>query len=363
MNKSKLLILLYLTIICFNICKAENVKYFTYMNNFGSLKTSTNTINERKLCHENNTEEIIFNVLDFVSADDCECYIRLANKHNSATKKYKVFDSKGHGKVINKPTWGFVWNYVDSLNLCALRLQGENSNLHDDILDVRKLKVEIISIISGEETILKRDFIRNKVDLYDGFNVIKLVKNNGNISLYIGEKELIFLENLKDNNNNSKYGYFVGSGALVEIERFVYKAKRNKEKKLKTHWTYESINDYVKSKKDSRIIGIWHYLDRILGKENVKLGGKYSLAIVENENKGYDVLYYGGANVNNEKWNSGMLKGELIPTQFIDNYNLVWYDSMMNKINDDTYVQLNESGILSLFFPIHKSEIRFIKEK
>ena len=38
-------------------------------------------------------------------------------------------------------------------------------------------------------------------------------------------------------------------------------------------------------------------------------------------------------------------------------------DSMMNKINDDTYVQLNESGILSLFFPIHKSEIRFIKEK
>ena len=57
-----------------------------------------------------------------------------------------------------------------------------------------------------------------------------------------------------------------------------------------------------------------------------------------------------------------MLKGRLTKTQFKDNYDLVWWDSVMEQFDDDTYASIADFQILTLIFPTEKAQIRFVKQ-
>ena len=86
------------------------------------------------------------------------------------------------------------------------------------------------------------------------------------------------------------------------------------------------------------------------------------MAVVKNNIGGYDLLYYDGAVVNASAWTCGMLKGRLTKTKFKDNYDLVWWDSVMEQFDDDSYASIADFQILTLIFPTENAQIRFVKQ-
>ena len=129
--------------------------------------------------------------------------------------------------------------------------------------------------------------------------------------------------------------------------------------RLRTDWTLQSLKKHFEQSTDP-CEGFWTFFDKELSEDRLKLGGRYTIALVNNGN-GYDIIYVDGAKVNNHDWSCGMLKGQISPTQFIDNFSLVWYDAMMKPFVNDVYATIENYALLSLYFPAQKSCIRFAK--
>ena len=104
------------------------------------------------------------------------------------------------------------------------------------------------------------------------------------------------------------------------------------------------------------------YLDRNIDETFLKLGGRYQLVVIKDEDGSYNIMYYDGADVNCDEWSCGMLKGRLFPTRFKNNYQLIWYDSSFEEMHDDTYATIDEDDIMTLYFPNEKGQIRFVKK-
>ena len=49
------------------------------------------------------------------------------------------------------------------------------------------------------------------------------------------------------------------------------------------------------------------------------------------------------------------------PTPFKSHYDLTWYDSMMVPMDDDTFSMVDDEMILTLKFPVYRSQLRFYK--
>lgn len=366
MFRCKLLLILAFGIIISPICHGTNNKYLTYLNEFGGLKSQNTTIDNKYLKLTNKDKTAKFNVIDIDCINkELKYYIRLSNLNNLPNKYYPIIDEKGKTHKVNNPKCGLVWNYIDDNNFCAVFLQGNNTMSFDDILDKRSLRVDVVKYTEGIEDILYSKHFYNCVDLYDGFNVIMLDYDLKQTNIYIGNKELTKLCSLSVVNpiNDMKTGYYVGSGADVMVERFVIKLNDNKCANILTPWNKQRLDEHAGLSDDKDIEGFWCYFDRDLNDKSVKLGGKYTIAIVKNDCGGYDIIYYDGAKINGSQWKCGMLKGRLTPTTYIGNYNLVWYDSMMNMISDDCYAQFDDMNIVTMVFPVEKSKIRFIRKK
>ena len=347
-----------------NINLSSQSKYFTYLNEFGMLNNA-NTHIVGKILYDNNTKtDCRFNAVPF----DCvqsvfSCHIRIANKNNNEGKTYKVKDDNGKTHKISNPEWGFVWNYVDDNNYYEVRLKGNNTALYD-LMDKRELKIEVNKITHGNKETLKTASFTENVDLYDGYNVILMKYDGSKTLLFVGNKELQPLCQLNNvvYGDSIKLGYFADAGSEIGLERLVFKKSVLPGCRLSTNWNKTSLDEYLKSTTDDSLEGVWQYLDRDIDEEKFKLGGKYSIALVKNQENGYDILYYAGAVVNSQKWDCGMLKGRLTATQFQNNYNLVWYDATMREMNDDTYATIDNGNILTLFFPVEKAQLRFVKQ-
>lgn len=339
-------------------------QYYTYLNDFYGLKNHDNEVRNKILIESNYSTEIHYSLIDFDCKDsEFTISMKIANKNNLSGKSFKVYDKNNNAHKVTNPGWGFVWNYKDCNNYQMLQLRGHNTLLHD-ILDERSLIVEILNVSYGNIEIIKTVSLNKGVNLYDGYNSIWLKYDGDNTYLYIGENNPILIDKINISYDDSmKIGYFVGSGSVIELERFITKKSIRNERKLLTKWNRNNLNDYFKSDSIGVIEGFWGYLDRNIDETKLKLGGKYQLVVIENNVGGYDLLYYSGAVVNSVKWTSGMLKGHLFPTGFENNYDLVWYDSVFGEFNDDTYVTIEGNNIMTLYFPKEKGQIRFVKQK
>ena len=60
-------------------------------------------------------------------------------------------------------------------------------------------------------------------------------------------------------------------------------------------------------------------------------------------------------------WEPGMLKGHITPTLFTGNYDLMWIDATMEPIDNDCYATIENGIILTLNFPVYKSQVRLSK--
>ena len=92
----------------------------------------------------------------------------------------------------------------------------------------------------------------------------------------------------------------------------------------------------------------------------LRLGGRYTLALVRNDD-GYDIIYIDGAQVKKSLWHEGMLKGRLTKTMFSGNYEASWIDATLEPIDRDVQATLENGIILTVNFPVYKSQVRFSK--
>lgn len=138
-------------------------------------------------------------------------------------------------------------------------------------------------------------------------------------------------------------------------------AESDKLISLSTNWTLEKIKSKIKD--NSKLNGLWKYLDRQTDSRYTQLGGNYKLATIEEEDGSISIIYIEGAQTNRSNWQQGMKKGILHRTPLIDNYDLQWFDSQMNLIDKECYATFEQDGnILILNFPLLKSVLRFVKK-
>ena len=287
--------------------------------------------------------------------------LRIANLHNSENKSYAVNDNNGKSQKIANPSWGVVFNYTSPQNYCALILKANNSNPYD-ILDKRSLTCTLLRIADGKHEVLASQSITDNVDLYQGSNLISIIGNQSNLSVKIGKTELkqIFSANI-DITPGSKAGIFTGPGSKTAVERFIIKHEQDPAAVLNTAWTENRIAKHIAKSSDPNE-GIWQYLDRIIDEKQLKLGGRYKLALIATPS-GYDIIYISGAEVNATKWQTGMIKGRLIKTPFPNNYDLIWYDALFAPFSTDVNATIDGSSIITFNFPVHNTQLRFVKQQ
>lgn len=146
-----------------------------------------------------------------------------------------------------------------------------------------------------------------------------------------------------------------------DIVDLIYEVRQSAAAQLKTDWTKESLTDYFIHNSLSPIEGFWGYLDRATDDRYTRLGGKYQLAVVANNDDGYDIIYLGGAVTGASKWREGMRKGRLKPTVFQNNFDMEWNDATMRSHDDELSAQLTDNSILTFSFPLYESQLRFFR--
>ena len=350
-------------LLLFSSVRGECV-YYSYPTGFGSFaKTGAVAFEQNRLVFENARDLPLFSV-DTILRDNNATFkfsIRIANLHNKEGKSYHYFESsdKKKRKIANTEC-GAVWNYIDEQNYYAVLMKCYNTCLHD-ILDRRYMVVDIVKCENGRVSSLKTVEIDKNVDLYEGYNMIRIAYDGELTAIYIGDKHYNLIATFSDIQfiNDSKFGVVVNKGCAAAVERIVMKWNHDVTDDLATSWNKASIESYL-SKSSDRIEGYWDYLDRNLHYSTLKLGGKYKVALVKN-NTGYDIIYIDGAKINNRIWRCGMKKGELKAMPFIDTYRLVWYDAEKELLDNDLYATIDNSMILTLHFPAEKSQIRLYK--
>ena len=346
--------------------------YNTVENQFGGLFPHPGmrmagrykAIEEDRLIEENATMATAITLDTMTVASPSYRYqLRLANLNNKQGKTRSIKNPMtGEKTTISNTQWGLVFNNDTEGYYCAVVLECDNSTPFDDITDQRSMTVKIIERNNSEMRVLAECSIGKGISLEDELNTICVDVDERGVKVAIGKNELqeVLEAHVTRPAGTVAVGYLVGPGARVAIERAVLTID-NEEQVMAatTYWTREALDEYFAVSSDS-IEGYWQYLDRDMQDEWLRLGGRYTLAIVRAD-KGYDIIYMGGAQVKKTMWQAGMLKGHLTKTVFSGNYDATWIDATMEPIDEDVQASIENGIILTLSFPVYKSQVRFSK--
>ena len=179
------------------------------------------------------------------------------------------------------------------------------------------------------------------------------------ILAWIGSDRVLMGKVTIDSLDVSRLKFF--STGRVDLHALAYEVSPDKAKELMTEWSLPKLNEYFRTHRLKKHEGFWQYLDRTNDERYAVPGGKYLLALVADNDGGYDIIYCDGAVTMGREWMAGMRKATLTPTIFIDNYNLKWWNSEMDCLSDDTYAGFEQEAIMSLNFPLLKTVMRFSK--
>lgn len=251
-----------------------------------------------------------------------------------------------------KPTaWELQWNQNNDGNYNMAIVNLPDQRAFDDIYVPDGL-VEVYEVRDNEAILLEE--VNFPVD--DPSVSLKLVYDGVSARLYAGTKDRTLIGQVP-------YNASKGGGVVVSLQcsmRAIRLTAESQSYPLPNYIEWEKSNTYNYSV--IPIIGEWKYLDRDINQSLASLGGKYDLFIVPGEENSYYIMVDDGANVNREAWSEDRIKGLLSPSGFRGNYDLIWYDALGRRLDDDNNAQLSDDGaVLTLYFPVYKSQIRFKK--
>ncbi len=362
----RLLIILVINLLTHTSYAAADSVLYNKACGFGEFAQASDVTTVDDHLHlDNPTDSLRFSLIHLAEDKSFKSFsVLLRNTHNHEGKSYHYFDSENKKHTIANPIWGIVWNYQNPANYYQLRIHCINTNLYDPF-DCRKLIVEVIRRSNGcDSTLYTGEFTGNDLNLNTEYNALVLRQNDRNLSLFIQHNKSLHITTIPCK-VIGQVGYFAGPASSVDCKRLSlrFDAQVDLTKHL---FDVSKIPNIIKIANEG-IVGYWEYLDRNIKNDHIRLGGKYTLAVIPNpEYDGtYDIIYISGAKTNGSRWLSGMIKGHLYPTRFIGNYQLYWIDSEMYPIteqDDDSYATLKDNVILEFNFPLHNSSIRFSKQ-
>lgn len=260
-----------------------------------------------------------------------------------------------HGK--SKASWALIWNCISVDNYYYASIQCGNTD-YGDFADKRYAEITVGHHMSDNDSIISRQRIYKGVDFYRGYNSLLMEWEAGKARIFVGNKELQHIFSLPmPSVDKGKCGIL--SNDNLTISSLVIETEPDKKLPLKTSWTIDSLNNHFRNSSDP-MEGYWNYLDRENDERQAKLGGRYTIAIVK-DNDGYLLLYANGAEINRDNWHECMIKGRLISTIFTDHYDLVWIDAMMTPVSKDIHADVIDKVIISFEFPLYKTRLRFSK--
>lgn len=284
-------------------------------------------------------------------------------KEFTYTIRLKSSGRKSRNRFLNsmqQHSYGIIWNYKDNENYEGIEITPTNSSYYDDITNQQSLKIEIFSMHNGDkETVRTFDIDQNDGD-EESYNTFKLLFDGKTMTIEAGHRRLQKIVEIPNATfgDSTDIGYFAGKGSKLTIKRIQFSSKPVKESLYSTNYTKTEL-DSIFHKSNDLIEGYWKYLDRKMDENKMRLGGKYTIAIVKEKSR-YRILYISGAITMPDLWKPYMTKGVLESTPFIDNYNLRWIDSQKEIIEDEGYATFSES-ILSINLPINGTTVRFYK--
>lgn len=313
---------------------------------------------------------IVFIFNCFVSLADSQYYKQLSLNADSIIlskldENILSVDIEARVKVIqnrerdgkSKSLWRLLWNYQSTNNYNYIELTWNNTNF-GDILDVRQAIVNIVEVKNSRQKVVKSVALERGVNLSTGFNTILVEAKGSKYNVFVGDDELMYIGTFS---NDSLFG---SCGLIASVDSYVSNFVVNSEydisKTIFTQNTEQTLIEKFKISSSSSIEGFWSYLDRNNDPDWARLGGRYRFALVKNAND-FDIIYIGGAEINKLNWKEGMIKGRLKSTIFQNHYDVEWYDSMFDIIDEDSHATIKDS-ILTIEFPIYKTQIRFYKE-
>lgn len=345
--------------------------YNTVDNQFGGLFPDKGirmaglykAIVDDRLVEENATmaDAITTDMMDVISTA-YRYQLRLANLNNKQGKTKSIKDPRTGGKTtITSPQWGLVFNYDEDGNYCAVVLSCDNSSPFDDIADERTMSISLVQRQGGTVKELASTTVSKGVSLEDDLNTLCADVDEHCVRISIGKDELqtVLEASVVRPAGAVQVGYLVGPGSRVAIERAVLTIEKEDQVAVSTLWTLEALDEYLAASSDP-VEGYWRYLDRDMEEKWLRIGGRYTLAVVRADD-GYDLIYIDGAQVKKSLWNPGMLKGHIVKTVFSGNYDLTWIDATMEPISEDAYATIENGVILTFNFPLYKSQVRFAK--
>ena len=346
--------------------------YATIHNHFASLtarlhETVGNHVHyyyeaERLVIANGNARALILCDTTLVPEQGYEYMVRAASKTNHAGRSYSISDAQGRKSRVSTTAWGIVFDWRDSLNYRRVELSCDNSNLYDDLTDKRQMHVSVYRCVAGDETMSDSWELSRGVDLDDGLNTLSVSVHDNKVHVSVGKHELQSVGAIPLDLGDpctTLSGIYLSPGAEIAVERTVLNADSNPPRRIATTWTRESLDQHF-SLSDDPIEGYWQYQDRDMEDRWLRLGGRYTVAVVAAD-KGYDIVYVSGAQVNAPQWCEGLLKGHISKTIFDGHYDLEWIDATFEPITQDAYAAFENGVLMTLNFPVYKSSLRLSK--
>lgn len=345
--------------------------YNTVQNNFGGLFPHPGmrmagrykAIEDDRLIEENATmaTAITTDTMNITSIA-YRYQLRFANLSNKQGKTMSIKNPMTGGRTdVSSPQWGLVFNYDDDGYYYAVVLSCDNSALYDDITDQRSMQICLVHCEEEGMIELAKTSLSKGVSLEDDYNNLCVDVDERQVRVSIGKEELqqVLEANITRPTGNVRVGYLTGPGSRVAVERAVLTIENENQVTTTTLWNPDALDEYLAASRDP-IEGYWKYLDRDMEEKWLRIGGRYTLAVVRADD-GYDILYIDGAQVKKSMWLPCMKKGHITGTVFSGNYDLTWIDATMEPIGEDAYATIENGVILTLNFPEYKSQVRFAK--
>ena len=256
-------------------------------------------------------------------------------------------------QVVNDARqWQLMWNVTDS-SYNALSIKRLNS--FDDGVYSDKARVRLSEMQTGNERVIAEEEVSYSGPLLG----LRLTVGDGLRRVLASDGKPLFRDvpvpaTIAEGSRAILRTPTKANFRVLRAEASHYLDRRNTKFN-----TISELDDYLAASRDS-VEGYWEYLDRNVQAKAVSLGAPYRLATVRNGDA-IDVLYLGPVDSPAQAWQPLMVKGRLIPTIFINNYDLEWADNRrLTLYNSETYATLEaRCTILTLNFPLFRSSFRF----
>lgn len=214
--------------------------------------------------------------------------------------------------------------------------------------------------VMRNDTVLARNGMRDHVDWYTGWNSWRLTRSGNRWTLHGGEREYNPVAEWELNMIPTELRFGTDPAGMLELDWMKLTCADRKLEDVSYTPNLDDLNSYLMRSTD-QMEGIWQMFDRALDENNLRPGGDYRLAVIANNEEGYDMVYLDGAEKNIKSWQPGMVKGVMTPTPFRNVFNIKWRDADGNPIQSEVKAEFQDPDMLSVQMPYLHSSFRLRK--